>query len=102
MPHTILMATENSDWESPHPVVQRTDGWEGSSRSGEMGQKFYLSLLKGSACRLGNIIQHQFILDVTGECLKIHLKLEKYKISLAAGYIKIMSIKKIVVFNDQI
>lgn len=29
MSHTILMATENSDWESLRPVVQRTDGWEG-------------------------------------------------------------------------
>lgn len=71
-------------------------------RSGEMGQRFYLSLLKVSVCRLGNLIQRQFILDVTGECLKIHLKLEKYKISLTAGYIKIMATKKIVVFNDQI
>lgn len=102
MSHTILMATENSDWESLRPVVQRTDGWEGSLRSGKMGQRFYLSLFKGLACRLGNLIQRQFILDVTGECLKIHLKLEKYIISLAAGYIKIMATKKIVVFNDQI
>lgn len=67
-----------------------------------MGQRFYLPPLKGSAWRLGNLIQRQFILDVPGECLKIHLKLEKYKISLAAGYIKIMATKKIVVFNDQI
>lgn len=61
------MATENSDWDSLPPVVQRTDGWEGYSRSGEMGQRFYLSLLQGGACRLGNIIQRQFILGVTGE-----------------------------------
>lgn len=67
-----------------------------------MGQRFYLSLLEGSVYRLGNIIQRQFILDVSGECLKIHLKLEKYKISLPAGYIKIMATKKFVFFNDQI
>lgn len=101
MSHTILMATENSDWDSLPPVVQRTDGWEGYSRSGEMGQRFCHSS-KGERVDSETLSNVSSSLVSQANVEKYIWNWKKYTIGLPAGYIKIMATKKIVVFNDQI
>lgn len=47
-----------------------------------MGQRVDLKILPNI---MENITKHQFILDVTSECVKVYFKLEKYKMNVADG-----------------